>query len=482
MSLVTTRPALQIAQSFADRALVREWMASRCKFGMVFAEFLRLRASVIPAPSTPSSSAPPAPTIPLQLTNSDAHGLDALLGFIMDCYGVLPHFLEGAKLTKLSSVLQCWCAQNNDKHLPFRELTRGRCAVTSPSGPFHPDNIGKVGAIASGILHRCITFGAKASYLSPNFFPSLEDFKKLIAAHPEDYLCDKSCCGTHQPQRDPQHAEAYFAAEPHFCEFFGAHPVAFMDARQEFLAECRTGAIQRKRLPSSGPLTSTLLAADFAYAGKVKMPTVEEMGEVVWNLKAGVFAGLACLGLISGKSATQDEVCKAFKLAHDHLEAKLSADVKSKIVFDPVMVEHTLCKVKRAGKKVIHELSRPGTRQHDTKFDDRDLDLDNDRDLDLDNDRDIDHDLDRDTDHDLDRDIDHDLDTDHDPDRDTDHDPDRDADRDVDRDLDDDLERHVEHNVDHIENESAISTTISTSTSTVDAIANYDMYYHPQRS
>ncbi|KAH9915356.1 uncharacterized protein B0H18DRAFT_885970, partial [Fomitopsis serialis] len=257
-----------------------------------------------------------------------------------------------ANLTKSSSVLQRWCAQNDDKRLPFRELARGRRAVTSPSGPFHPDNIGKVGAIASGILHRCITFGAKASYLSPNFFPSLKDFKKLVAAHPEDYLCDKSCYGTHQPQRGPQHAEAYFAAEPHFREFFHAHPVAFMDARQEFLAECRTGAIQRKHLPSSGPLTSTLLAADFAYAGKVKMPTVEEMGEVVWNLKAGAFAGLACLGLISGKSATQDEVCKAFKLAHDHLEAKLSADVKSKIVFDPVMVEHTLCKVKRAGKKV----------------------------------------------------------------------------------------------------------------------------------
>ncbi|KAH9837948.1 uncharacterized protein C8Q71DRAFT_706298 [Rhodofomes roseus] len=278
------------------------------------------------------------PQLTLQPSDSAAPGLEALHRFVMDCYGLLDHLLDGKQITQTR--LQNWCLRNEDKYLPFRELARGCRAVTSLQGPFHPTNIDKPGGIASAFIFRCITFGAEASYHSPTFFATLEDFVALRNAHPSDYICNKNAYGSHAVGRDASHGEAMFAAAPHFVEFFSDHPnVPFLDARKD----------TRKLLPGCGPLTATLLASDFVYAGKVKMPTVPEMGHVVASLKLGARAGLIRLGLLSGVSATEGEVCTAFVLAYNHLEAKLPAAVKSRMNFDVIMLEHALCKLKRSG-------------------------------------------------------------------------------------------------------------------------------------
>ncbi|TFY57520.1 hypothetical protein EVJ58_g6977 [Rhodofomes roseus] len=190
----------------------------------------------------------------------------------------------------------------------------------------------------------------EASYHSPTFFATLEDFVALRNAHPSDYICNKNAYGSHAMGHDASHGKAMFVAAPHFVEFFSDHPnVPFLDARKEFLLEPRVPGSTRKLLPGCGPLTATLLASDFVYAGKVKMPTVPEMGHVVASLKLGARAGLICLGLLSGVSATEGEVCTAFVLAYNHLEAKLPAAVKSRMNLDVIMLEHALCKLKHSG-------------------------------------------------------------------------------------------------------------------------------------
>lgn len=179
----------------------------------------------------------------------------------------------------------------------------------------------------------------------------MNKFVTLREAHPSNYLCNKNTYGSHAKDREAQHGEALFAAKLHFTQFFHDHPnMSFLQAHKEFLSETRVNGLpKRKLLPGCGKLTATLLASDFVHAGKVKMPSVTEMGQVVSLLNLGVQGGLICLGLLSGKSATEDEVCTAFELAYNHLEAKLPAAVKSRIKFDPIMLEHALCKVKCSG-------------------------------------------------------------------------------------------------------------------------------------
>ncbi|KAH9840712.1 uncharacterized protein C8Q71DRAFT_854587 [Rhodofomes roseus] len=65
-----------------------------------FAEFLWLCSSSLPPLSSASScSTPPAPQLTLQPSSSAAPGLEALHCFVINCYGVLDHLLNGKQIT-----------------------------------------------------------------------------------------------------------------------------------------------------------------------------------------------------------------------------------------------------------------------------------------------------------------------------------------------------------------------------------------------
>ncbi|KAH9917797.1 uncharacterized protein B0H18DRAFT_883403, partial [Fomitopsis serialis] len=250
------------------------------------------------------------------------------------------------------AAVQVWCLDDQDKRLPFRELAAGRRAARSPSGPFHPANFNKEGAIASTLIIRGILFSCAVTHEEPTFFQDLQSFNNLVAKCQSSddprisnplYLCNQMAYGSRISGRGLDLAEKYFAVESHFRMVFESK-VPYLKARAEFLA--RKKKTSQKLVPQVGPLIATLLASDYVYVDKVEMPTVDEMAGLVSGLKAGAWSGLERLELISG-SASPEDVVQAFKLAYNYLDSALSEEVKRDIKFDVIMVEHTLCKVKR---------------------------------------------------------------------------------------------------------------------------------------
>ena len=101
------------------------------------------------------------------------------------------------------------------------------------------------------------------------------------------------------------------------------------------------------RFPLIGPLAGYLLAADMSYAGVVTVPTIQEVGIVIWKNGLGSRGGLITLNQIPGKDAGKEMVVDATMRLYDLLSDVLPQDIRASIGFDAIMLEHALCKYGR---------------------------------------------------------------------------------------------------------------------------------------
>lgn len=103
-----------------------------------------------------------------------------------------------------------------------------------------------------------------------------------------------------------------------------------------------------KAFPQIGNLVAHLLAGDYAYTGKVKMPSVEEMGEVIHDVDAGGIAGLRVLGYFGkGEKPSQSQVTAGLEDVHAFVMSVLPRDSREMMGYDLIMLEHALCKISR---------------------------------------------------------------------------------------------------------------------------------------
>lgn len=93
-----------------------------------------------------------------------------------------------------------------------------------------------------------------------------------------------------------------------------------------------------------GKLAAYLLTADLTYTGKVSFPTVVEVARVVHHNRLGLLQGLYLAHQTSQKRALEQEVVEAFTRVYDYLLSNLDEHDRQLMVFDPIMVEHLLCK------------------------------------------------------------------------------------------------------------------------------------------
>ncbi|KAI0705690.1 hypothetical protein C8Q76DRAFT_801423 [Earliella scabrosa] len=320
--------------------------------------------------STSQPSAPPAPsplasssaTLPLSGTSP----LDDILAFALH---VIP-VARGDDLPSPSD-LQQRTAKNADHFLPFRELAPSRQRVTGPGGPFHVEQRCQPGAFPSCLIFRALMFNSPIVHSGATccYFRDVQSWHHFLADNRFDEtdrqsiarFFNASCYGTRQePRNQGKHiAPSYFDAEPRwrelvkthapqpipFVEFFnwtqGRHPDGhFRNGNPRFKS------IQGTGFTLVGKLTGYLLSADLVYAGFVAMPSVDEVAVVVHGNGLGSLKALQSAGLVEKKPSVQ-AVTDAFRQVYRCLEDGISAEDRAFIRFDPIMVEHLLCKYQR---------------------------------------------------------------------------------------------------------------------------------------
>lgn len=242
-----------------------------------------------------------------------------------------------------------------DRNCPFRELGTSRqifCAhpITTPA------------AIFSVLVFRGILFKTEAlvDHDESGFFHTYEAWCDFVATYPKD--------PTHRLQldQDPKQKLRYFCHPGPYGRtnkrtYHNAQ--RFWDSSQQlhnklnepgwsftaivrFISSAKTKGV--RLFPSFGELSAFLLAADLVYAGRIAMPTVEEVGRMVFRLKKGALHGLVVLGLIPDQEASEQAVAEAFTKTYSFLDNNPRFSViKAQVGFDVFVVEHSLCKLAR---------------------------------------------------------------------------------------------------------------------------------------
>lgn len=95
-----------------------------------------------------------------------------------------------------------------------------------------------------------------------------------------------------------------------------------------------------------GGLTALLICGDLIEAGILPMPTAQEYGGLIFTLDMGAKDAMEKLGLIS-KKASKVQVVEAFTSLDLVLQQELKEEEKVAMYYNVIMLEHTLCKIKR---------------------------------------------------------------------------------------------------------------------------------------
>ncbi|KAJ7741798.1 hypothetical protein DFH07DRAFT_688069, partial [Mycena maculata] len=83
---------------------------------------------------------------------------------------------------------------------------------------------------------------------------------------------------------------------------------------------------------------------DLSYAGAVEAPTVDDIAFIIWDLNKGAVAGLEELNLIP---LHKQAVKHAVRALYKRLQQALPEEMKTAVGFDPIVLEHSLCKFSR---------------------------------------------------------------------------------------------------------------------------------------
>lgn len=278
------------------------------------------------------------------------HLLNLVRALIPLVSGELPE-----KMTPLQSLV--W--SRLDFYLPFRERAPCRTRLTSTQGPFHPDHVDEAGAFPSWVMSRALIFGTHAlRHYTHGFFPNhsawltfLEDNGFSDDPQVQKQFYDLRCYGSCQGGRKKAFHEAYiyFDKEKSWFNILKTRPKgqaipfhAFFDWTQA----------AKTKLPEVGPLTAYLLTADLVYAKKIEAPSTNDIAYYIHRMGLGSRAGLVVTSQISSDKASASDIRLAFDSVYKFLDSQLTPVEKNLIRFDPIMVEHLLCKYQRIQKNL----------------------------------------------------------------------------------------------------------------------------------
>lgn len=239
-----------------------------------------------------------------------------------------------------------------DQFSPLRELAPSRATFL-----LDPRNCVQQGArptralVFSILVFRLISFNTEALKIATDehrqtHFQTLDDWHTYLAAlkgmFPEElttFFCNKAAYGRGQRRSTDNAAQCWQTSEiiaQHLQKLPSPAPFTEVGA---FIKR-----LKANMLPSAGLLVQVLILGDLAYAGAIEMPTAQEMEDAIRTLKMGGYDALDMLGI--PLAASKSESSSFVELYH-LLGGVLSSTEKEAMRFDAIMLEHTLCKIKR---------------------------------------------------------------------------------------------------------------------------------------
>lgn len=307
----------------------------------------------------------------IPLSPATQKGLQTLLEFVRE---LLP-LLDDPRPAKLTE-MQMLVASKPNFYLPFRECAPHRRHATGPHGPFHPSRCDEPGALPSAAIFRGMLFGAPIldDDSTTIYFRTYEDWCSLVSkfnhlntAQLHHHFFDIHAYGTaqgHKPSTFTDNMQAYFDCESQWLDLvaeFSPRPIPFKTCYNWTQRMQRTpddsSTTKRRALPLHGGLTGYLLTADLSYTHNVQAPTLSDIAGVIHQNGMGSLRGLIRSEQI-GRKASKADVLEGFSRVYEFLDNALTVEEKKLMVFDPIMVEHLLCKLER----VLSHLKKPSVR------------------------------------------------------------------------------------------------------------------------
>jgi hypothetical protein len=267
-----------------------------------------------------------------------------------------------------STPLMVKIQHNLDHYLPFRDHAPQRIKSMGPEGPYHPSVIDtRIGAFTAAFW-RGVSYASK-SVIDETMVFDLADFrqreKTLIESigekDTERYFCNPKAYGPYNCFRTTSSSEQYWESsgrpeltswlkkniKPTYLEQWRFFKGSYLkDSNGKYERDSKDK--KKKAFPQIGNLISHVLTADYAHAGKVQLPSIEDMGELVAEIDAGGLKGLRALGYLDGvPKPSKEQVTGGLRDIYEYLSANLTERQKRLMDFGMLLIEHALCKFSR---------------------------------------------------------------------------------------------------------------------------------------
>jgi len=159
----------------------------------------------------------------------------------------------------------------------------------------------------------------------------------------EEYYVKRNCYGRPQKDRSTKLLKGYWNQRELWNKMFNQPTKPTAEEVYRWLIALDAG---RTRFHNIGPLTALLICGDLIEAGLVALPSPREFGELIFKVGKGAKDGMAKFGLVKN-GADGEEICEAFVSLDLALQRELTEDEKEAMGYNIIMLEHTLCKIKR---------------------------------------------------------------------------------------------------------------------------------------
>lgn len=264
----------------------------------------------------------------------------------------LDFLIESAKVTDPSytpsTPTQQKMRTSGDHFQAWRDQAPSRAHILKPDGPFDPKWILTREGMFSVLLFRGVTFSAPAALQHPTGrFADLAAWNTFVQVNKEkgnSFLCNVRAYGN-GVGRGPRVVLRLWESSAELLERLTAEKKPTFDEIWDHIATGRSAKDGEMLYPTMGLLIGYLLCVDLVSAGVLDPPSLDRMGEIVYEIGMGGREGLRKLRLI-GERASKEEVSLAFRSLYDFLQDKFALQFPD-LHFDMFILEHGLCKYKR---------------------------------------------------------------------------------------------------------------------------------------